>query len=79
MPHLFELTLNNIHLGGGYLDGELVICSNLIEQLLRVTSLNGAKLMKLKLTKINLRQESLIAYLCDTIKYNKNLVFLDIS
>ena len=78
IPNLFELVLNNVQLGG-YMDRERIAFSNILEKLLRITAMNGNRLMKLKLTKMNLRYDGLIQSLCDTLKFNKNMVMLDVS
>ena len=79
IPHLFELGLNNVHLNGGYLDGVLYGCSDVVEEILRTTAADGNKLMKLKLTKMNLRHEGIIHQICETMIYNKNMISLDLA
>ena len=79
LPHIFELSLNNLHFGGGLYDGKLLACSQILEELLRLAVQNCFKLMKLKLTKMNLRGTTLMENLCETLQYNKNLIFLDVS
>jgi len=53
--------LNNLKLGGGMVDGKRVRSTGILEKLFYTAALKSDKLMKLKLTKMDLRNDALIA------------------
>jgi len=71
--------LNNIKLGGGFFEGKLYGVSDVLEEMFRTIAMEGSKLMKLKITKMNLRDEGVVQQLVETITYNKNIISLDLS
>ena len=79
IPFLFELNLNNLRVNGGIFEDEYYISSDVIEEILRTTAFQGTKLMKLKITKMNLGYEGIINRLVETLFYNKNMITLDVS
>jgi len=79
IPHIFEIGLNNVHLEGGYLDGKLHTSSDVIEEIVKTIALEGTKLMKLKLTKMNLRHGGIITQISDILKFNLNMISLDLA
>jgi len=60
LPFLFELGLNNLHLEGGSVNGRKYNSSDVLEEILYTLAMEGSKLMKLKLTKMNLRSEGTV-------------------
>ena len=58
--HIFEFCLNNIRLDGGYLNGKHYSSSDVLEEIVRSIAMSATKLMKLKLTKMNLKSEGII-------------------
>ena len=74
IPHIFEISLNNVHLNGGYLGNERYVGSDVVEEILDTCALEAHHLMKLKLTKINLKSEGIIKLLCDTLNQNVNMI-----
>ena len=79
IPHIFELNLNNLHLECGYIDDEFYDQSGIIESVLRATALNATKLMKLTMSKMDLRHAKIMKYLCDSLLGNKNIIVLNLS
>ena len=85
IPHIFEFALNNIRLEGGFLEDRekeqkrLFNTSDVLAEILRTIALKGSKLMKLKVTKMNLRSENVVQQLIETVQYNRNLFSLDLS
>ena len=79
IPHLFELNLNNLSLGGGIFEGKKIAGELIIEQLLQMTKDLARKLMKIKLSKLSLKRETVIQNLCDTVQYSKFVIVLDVS
>ena len=79
IPHIFELGLNNLRINGGILGDKKYIASDVIEEILRTTADEGTKLMKLKITKMNLGFESIVYQLTKTMQWNKNMISLDVS
>jgi hypothetical protein len=71
LPFIFELGLNNCHLEGGYLNDEYYLNSDILVEILYTIAMEGTKLMKLKLTNMNLRDDRIIYNICETIIYNK--------
>ena len=67
---MFEFGLNNVRMDGGYLDGEHYINSDVVESLLLKCATPANKLMKLKLTKMNLRHDGIINAIIETMSYN---------
>ena len=53
--------------------------SDVIEEILKETAQASTKLMKLKVSKINLKSERIIQSICDALVYNINLIVLDVS
>ena len=60
IPHISELSFNNIKMHGGYLEGRLYNSPDVIEEILKCISNSATKLMKLKVTKMNLKYEGII-------------------
>lgn len=53
--------------------------SDVLEEILQETAQASTKLMKLKMSKMNLKPERIINSICDTIVYNINMIVLDVS
>jgi len=51
----------------------------MIKMILETITTIGTKLMKLKLSKMDLNNEEIVKLLVDTISYNKNMIALDLS
>lgn len=79
IPNLFDLGFNNIKIEGGYLDGRRYNSWELIEEILRTVAMEGTKLIRLKLTKMNLRSEGIIQQIIETLTYNDNIIQLDLA
>ena len=80
IPNLFELTLNNVSLRGGELNGKTYTSSDILEDILHHTAYEAKrKLMKLKLSQINLQSEKMVKDLNDILLYNKFMITLDVS
>ena len=60
LPNLYELVLNNLSITGGKLDGKTVVDTTILDILFHEAFNITDKLMKLKLTKMNLRNDALI-------------------
>ena len=78
-PKLLELAMNNVQFEGGYSEGAFQSSQDLIESILKATAQEGAKLMKLKLTNMNLRFDKTISNLCEVLSNNRNMILLDVS
>ena len=61
IPHIFEFGLNNVRINGGYIGSRLYNSPDVLEELLSTMAKFATKLMKLKITKINLRNEEVIS------------------
>ena len=57
---MFDIGLNNVKLTAGFYDGKLYGTSDVIEEILRNLAFEGTRLIRLKLTKMNLRPEGII-------------------
>lgn len=60
IPHIFDLGLNNIKFNGGMFDGKMLNSSDVVKEILRTVTQEGTKIIKLKLTKMNLRPEGIV-------------------
>ena len=51
----------------------------MIKSLLTKTAYVGTKLLKLKLSKMDLNNDDIVTLICETISFNKNMISLDLS
>ena len=70
---------NGLTLRGGIVDGKQIRPTDILENLFYCAALKSDKLMKLKLTKMDLRNDALIANIGQMLYYNRNMVLLDVS
>lgn len=68
-----------MHFEGGYFNGKLYDRADVIEEILKTTAFTGGKIMKLKLSKINLKHENIIKNIVETFESNRNLILLNLS
>ena len=74
IPNIFQLAFNNLSSNRGNLDGNIYNFSDVVEEILRKTAYKASKLMKLKLTKMNLRHEGITNLICETMGINENMI-----
>jgi len=76
---MVELVLNNLELVRGEIAGKEYSPRGLIESLLYTMSSGSDKLMKLKISKIDLRSDELVYNLSETLGRCPNMIALDLS
>lgn len=76
---MVELVLNNLELVRGEIAGKEYSPRGLIESLLETLSAGSDKLMKLKISKIDLRSGEVVHHLSETLVRSPNLIALDLS
>jgi len=79
IPKLVELVLNNVDLVGGWAGEEDYAAQRVLEEILHTTAYVSTKLMKLKVSNMNLRGDRIVRNVCETLNYNKNMILLDVS
>ena len=50
-----------------------------MEDILHRAAYGSTKLMKLKVSNMNLRDDRIVKNICETLNYNKNIILLDVS
>jgi len=71
IPHIFEFSLNNNFIEAGYdEDGRLYTTFDIVDEIISTLASKGTKLMKLKLTKMNLKNENTIEEIIETLRCN---------
>lgn len=75
LPKILELGLNNLTFA---YHAEMKPC-HMIQTILSKLAYRGSKLMKLKLTKINLNDHDTVDHIIETIKYSKNMISINLS
>ena len=68
-----------MHFEGGYFKRKLCDRADVVEEILKTAAYMGTKIMKLKLSKINLKHEGIIKMLIETFNSNRNLILLNLS
>ena len=75
LPKILELGLNNLTFA---YHAEMTSC-RMIQTILEKLAYRGTKLMKLKLTKINLNNDDTVDHIIETIKFAKNIISINLS
>ena len=79
IPELFEFTLNNVQFISGIDNGTKFASLDMLARILRATAYRGRNLMKLKLSKMNLRNDQIVMLISKTIGIASSLISFDIS
>ena len=76
---MVELVLNNIDFVNGKVDGQGRSGQDVLSEILYTLANDCSKMMKLKISEINLNNDEIINHICDSLAYNRNLIFVDLS
>lgn len=80
IPNLFEFTLNNINFVPGVDErGRSWTSQELLEEVLDIAAASGDKIIKLKVSKINLRGGMAMKLITEVLFTARNMILLDIS
>ena len=79
IPNLFNFILNNIQFTKVDDSSSVMTSQEIMIEILNSISVHGSKLIKLKLSKINLKNEQIIPLITETLCIAQNLILLDLS